>query len=162
MNTFRTGAHWITFLIGLIIVPIVWSQGEDSNAEATDTESNASSVSAADLRILEQFLSLSDDDLARIQALIQKIRDMSPEEKEAYKAKVREFHRMDPGKRSAIRKGWGRVSEEMRRGWMEMMHGLPDEERMRIHNQMLEMGPEERIAYREKLVKAYLRNKNAK
>ena len=161
MNTFRMDAPCITFLIGLLIAPIVWGQGEASNADATDKESLATSVSGADLRILERFLNLNDDDLAHIQALIQKIRDMSPEEKIAYKAKIREFHRMDPSKRSAIRKGWGRVPERLRRGWMEMMHSLPDEERMRIHNQMLEMDPVERTAYREKLVEAYLKNKSA-
>jgi len=146
------GRIWLMAVVLCVLnTPSIFAQQEGIEVSKPDA------VEAADLRILEQFLNLTDAELARIQALIQTIRDMSLEEKEAYQSKIREFHALAPGERSQIRQGWGQMSDEIRQGWMDMMHSLPDEERSKIQKRMFEMESSERNAYRKGLVEDYLK-----
>jgi hypothetical protein len=56
--------------------------------------------------ILERFLSLNPDDLARIRQIIEKIEALSPEERKAMREKIRQYWRLDQPRREKMLEKW--------------------------------------------------------
>ncbi len=106
---------------------------------------------------LEHFLQMDDDQLAELEAVIKRIRQMSPEERQAYLDKVRQYQEMAPEQRQNLQMAWGRIDERVRRAWRDYMFSLDMDEREAVHQEMQEVPFEERNRWRvERLVKAGL------
>jgi len=115
------------------------------------------SASTRELASLEQFLNLSDAELAKMEAVIGRLRAMTPEQRAALRSEMVAFRELPETQRQQIRQGWGGVSTEIQNGWREMMQGLNAERRAEIQDKLQSLAPGEKIRYRRELVEAYLK-----
>jgi len=106
---------------------------------------------------LEHFLSMDDDQLAQLEALIRRIRQMTPAEREAYLDKVRQYQKMPPEEQQNLQLTWGRMDQKVRQAWREYMLSLEEDKREAVRLRMQEIPFEERSRWRlEQLIEAGL------
>lgn len=117
---------------------------------------------AGELAALEQFLNLSDAELAQMEKVIARLRAMSAAERAALRTEITAFRRLPEPQRQQLRQGWGWMPAEIQEGWREMMQGATPERRAEIQAGMQSLPPEQKTAYRRKLVEEYLKAKAAK
>lgn len=122
--------------------------------------SAASASSASELAALEQFLNLSDGELAQMEAVIARLRAMTPAERAKLRAEIAAFRALPEQKRLQLRQGWGGVPGDIQAGWREMMQSATPERRAEIQDMLQSLSPEEKVAYRRDLVEAYLKAKS--
>lgn len=115
----------------------------------------------ADLAVLEQFLTLSDAELAQVEQAVAQVRAMSPAERAALREQIAAFRQLPADERARMRQGWGGMAPEIRQGWREMMQAATPERRAEIHAHLQSLSPEERVEYRRRLVEAYWRERKA-
>jgi hypothetical protein len=121
-------------------------------AEETATERP---LSQQELAALEQFLSLSDEQLDRIQAAVARVRAMSIEERKAYAEEIVRYRSLPREERAQIREGWGWQSAGDREDWRAMMQALTPEERRELHEAMHRLPHGERTEYRLKVLEKW-------
>ncbi len=107
---------------------------EDSGVAYDDPESK---VTLEQLHALERFLCMPPEQLARIRQTIERVEGMSEEEKEALKAKIAAFRKLEEEKIDKLRK--------MHNLW----RGVPREQRMLVHRYMMSLPMEEANAIRK-------------
>lgn len=121
------------------------------------------SRSPGELAALEQFLSLSDAELAQLQDVITRLRAMSTEERAALRKEIAEFRKLPEPQRMQMRQGWGMMPAEIQNAWREMMQNATPAEHAEIQKKMQSLATqEERMKYRRSLAEAYLKAKAAK
>lgn len=115
-----------------------------------------------EMAAVERFLDLSDADLDQMQQVIARIRAMKPEERAALRAEIARYRQLPEPQRQQLRQGWGWMPREIQDGWREMMQGATPERRAEIQAKLQTLSPDEKMAYRRKLVEDYLKAKAAK
>lgn len=118
--------------------------------------------SSSELAALEQFLGLSDAELAQMEQVIARIRAMTPAERVALREQIAAFRRLPEGQRQQMRQGWGGMPPEYHDAWREMMQGASAQRHAEIQSKMQSLPVEERLRYRRELVEEYLKAKAAK
>jgi len=146
-------------VFGFVFVLLMVSLGAQSKSSDRPLSSSAST---SELASLEQFLNLSDEELARMEAVIARLRAMTPAQRAALRAEMVAFRELPETQRQQIRQGWGSVSTEIQNGWREMMQGLSAERRAEIQGRLQSLAPDEKIRYRRELVEAYLQAKSSR
>jgi hypothetical protein len=126
------------------------------------TPSAVAPTPAAELAALEQFLKLSDAELAQMAEAIARVRAMTPAQRATMRDEIAAFRRLPEPQRAQIRQGWGWMPREIQDGWREMMQSATAEERSAIQAKLQSLAPEERTRYRRSLVEAYLKAKAEK
>jgi hypothetical protein len=117
----------------------------------------ATPSASAGMSTLERFLQLNDEQLAQLEEVIQRIRKMTPEEREAYRQKIIEYSGMAPEQRANLQSAWGQMDERVKSAWRTYMQALDSAQHEAIRAQMLNIPFEERNRWRiEKLVEAGL------
>lgn len=129
---------------------------------ATTPAPSTASPAAAELAALDQFLNLSDAELAQMEQVIARLRAMSPAQRAALREEITAFRKLPQPQRLQLRQGWGWMPAEIQDGWREMMQGATPERRAEIQAKMQSLAPEEKTRYRRELVEAYLKAKSAK
>lgn len=87
-------------------------------------------------RMLGNLLSMDDAQLAKLRETIERIEQMSPEEKQAMRKRLKQMNQMDPSQVDAMR---------------DRFQKIPKEERETMRQRWTEMSPVERQEWREKL-----------
>lgn len=122
----------------------------------------AASTSASELAALEQFLNLSDAELAQMEAVIARIRAMTPAQRTTLRTEIAAFRQLPEQQRQQLRQGWGGMPAEIQTGWREMMQSTTPERHAEIQAKLQTLTPDEKMRYRRDLVEAYLKAKAAK
>jgi hypothetical protein len=124
---------------------------------AADASAAATGLSGSrqELAAVEQFLHLSDAQLDEMLQVIRRIRAMTPEQRAALHAEIAAFRQLPEPERRQLRQGWGQMSRELRDGWRQMMQAATPERRDEIHARLQTLAPEEKNAYRQKLVEEF-------
>lgn len=125
------------------------------------TASNPAS-SAGELAALEQFLNLSDAELAQMEAVIARLRAMTPAQRAALRTEIAAFRNLPEQQRLQLRQGWGGMPAEIQNGWREMMQGATPERRSEIQAKMQALDPDAKMRFRRDLVETYLKEQAAK
>lgn len=131
-------------------------------AAQTPVAPPASSTSASELAALEQFLNLSDAELAQMEAVIARIRAMTPAQRTTLRTEIAAFRKLPEQQRLQLRQGWGGMPAEIQTGWREMMQSTTPERHAEIQAKLQTLTPDEKMRYRRDLVEAYLKAKAAK
>ena len=131
-------------------------------AAQTPAPSPASSSSASELAALEQFLNLSDAELAQMEAVIARLRAMTPAQRTTLRTEIAAFRQLPEQQRQQLRQGWGGMPAEIQTGWREMMQSATPERHAEIQAKLQTLSPDEKMRYRRDLVEAYLKAKPAK
>jgi hypothetical protein len=97
---------------------------------------------------LETFLSMSDEALEQLEATIHRIRQMTPEERQAYRDRIAEYRTMPAEKRQEIQQAWGQLDASLRSAWREYMLSLDPEAREQVREEMHRIPPESRTNWR--------------
>ena len=92
--------------------------------------------SGGETRILHHLLQMDDQGLANLRQTIERIENMSPEEKAQLRDRIGKIDKMPPEKVDAMRKKY---------------EAIPKEQREAMRKRWMEMSPEERKEWREKL-----------
>ena len=124
--------------------------------------SSASSASVSELAALEQFLNLSDAELAQMEAVIARLRSMTPAQRTTLRTEIAAFRQLPEQQRLQLRQGWGGMPAEIQTGWREMMQSATPERHAEIQAKLQTLSPDEKMRYRRDLVEAYLKAKAAK
>lgn len=122
----------------------------------------ATSASASELAALEQFLNLSDAELAQMEAVIARLRAMTPAQRATLRTEIAAFRQLPEQQRLQLRQGWGGMPAEIQTGWREMMQSATPERHAEIQAKLQTLTPDEKMRYRRDLVEAYLKAKPAK
>ena len=122
----------------------------------------AASTSASELAALEQFLNLSDAELAQMEAVIARLRAMTSAQRATLRTEIAAFRQLPEQQRLQLRQGWGAMPAEIQTGWREMMQSATPERHAEIQAKLQTLTPDEKMRYRRDLVEAYLKTKPAK
>jgi hypothetical protein len=120
------------------------------------------SSASTELAAIEQFLNLSDDELAQMEQVIARLRAMTPAQRAALRAEIAAFRQLPEPQRQQIRQGWGRLPADLMDNWREMMQNATPERRAEISTRLQALAPEEKTNYRRELVEAYMKAKQPK
>jgi hypothetical protein len=97
---------------------------------------------------LETFLSMSDEALEQLEATIHRIRQMTPEERQASRERIAEYRTLPAEEREQIQQAWGQLDASMRAAWREYMISLDPEAREKVRKMMHEIPAESRTNWR--------------
>ncbi len=97
---------------------------------------------------LETFLSMSDEALEQLEATIHRIRQMTPEERKAYRDRIAAYRDLPDEERQQIQQAWGQLDASVRAAWREYMMGLDPDARARVRDAMHTIPPESRTNWR--------------
>lgn len=131
-------------------------------AAAGNARGPANGRAPGELAALEQFLNLSDAELAQLQDVIARLRAMSPAERAALRDEIAAFRKLPEPQRMQMRQGWGMMPPEIQDAWREMMQSTTDDEHAEIQKKMQSLAPDQRMRHRRELAEAYLKAKAAK
>jgi hypothetical protein len=129
---------------------------------AAPASSSAAPSSASELAALEQFLNLSDAELAQMEAVIARLRAMTPAQRATLRTEIAAFRQLPEQQRQQLRQGWGGMPAEIQAGWREMMQSATPERHAEIQAKLQSLTPDEKMRYRRDLVEAYLKARAAK
>ena len=124
---------------------------------ATPATPPAADAASTDLAALEQFLSLSDAELARMAEAIARVRAMTPEQRAGLRKEILAFRHLPEAQRQVIRHGWASMPADIQNGWRDMMQAATPEERTAIQTKMQSLSPDEKTRFRRELVDAWLK-----
>ena len=149
-----------TLLVALLLPIAVHAQPVKPPPAAVPTPTPPSD--SAELVALDQFLNLSDAELAQMAAAIARVRAMSPAQREQLRQEIAAFRDLPEPQRERLRQGWAAVPPEIQAGWREMMQHITPQQHAAIQACLQSLSPAERVAYRQRLVEEYLKNHPAK
>jgi hypothetical protein len=142
--------------LALLAAPLV------AQTSAVPASSPATPSSASELAALEQFLNLSDAELTQMEAVIARLRAMTPAQRTTLRTEIAAFRKLPEQQRLQLRQGWGGMPAEIQTGWREMMQSTTPERHAEIQAKLQTLTPDEKMSYRRDLVEAYLKAKPAK
>lgn len=105
-----------------------------------------------DLASLEQFLTLNDEELDRLQEALARIRAIPEEERADFAGRIVEFRSLPREERQRLRDGWGRQSDHDREDWRRMMRELTPRERRAVHEALEGLSPAEHTERRREIL----------
>ena len=146
-------------LLSLLVAAMVAGQNA---GEAKSPSAPAPTHPPGELAALEQFLNLSDAELAQMQQIIARLRAMTPEERAKLREEIAAFRQLPEPQRQQLRRGWGAMPPELQAGWREMMQSASAERRAEIQSKMQSLPPDEKMRYRREVVEEYLKAKARK
>lgn len=146
-----------TLMVLLLAVALPVRAADERPAAATNPPAEAREMAA-----VEQFLDLSDAELDQVQQVIARIRAMTPEQRAALRAEIARYRQLPEPQRLQLRQGWGWMPREIQEGWREMMQTATPERRAEIQARLQTLPPDEKTAYRRKLVEEFLQSKAGK
>ena len=149
------------FILAVLPVLLLVTPARAQNQSASPAPTTAPAA-PGDLAALEQFLNLSDAELAQMQQVIARLRAMTPAQRDALRDEMAAFRKLPEPQRMQLRQGWGWMPAEIQNGWREMMQGATPERRAEIQAKMQSLPPDEKTRYRRQLVEEYLKTKAAK
>ena len=148
----------IVLLSLVVAAPVASQQAGEAKAPSAPTTTHA----PGELAALEQFLNLSDAELAQMQQIIVRLRAMTPEERAKLREEIAAFRQLPEPQRQQLRRGWGAMPAELQAGWREMMQSASPERRAEIQGRMQSLPPDEKTRYRREVVEEYLKAKARK
>lgn len=107
-------------------------------------------AAASSVETLDRLLSMSDEELAAIEATIQRIRSMTPEERVAYRERIRDFYELPDVERERLQIAWGQLDRRVREQWREYMQSLDVEERESVQVELRQIASEKKVEWRLK------------
>lgn len=122
----------------------------------------ATSTAASELAALEQFLNLSAAELAQMEAVIARLRAMTPAQRATLRTEIAAFRQLPEQQRLQLRQGWGGMPAEIQTGWRELMQNATPARHAEIQAKLQTLNPDEKMRYRRDLVEAYLRANSVK
>lgn len=131
-------------------------------ADAPKAPAGREEAPSAELKALERFLSLPDEELAQMADAIARVRALSPAQRAELRDRIAAFRQLPEAERRQLRQGWRAMPAEIQHGWREMMQAVAPAEREAIQSKLQSLAPEEKMRYRRTLVENYLRTKAAR
>jgi hypothetical protein len=147
----------LAFAASLAAPLFAQSSAPSSTAVAPAAAGVPSSSSASELAALEQFLNLSTAELAQMEAVLARLRAMTPDQRAALRAEIAAFRALPEPQRLQLRQGWGAMPDDIQAGWRDMMQSASPERRREIQARLQSLDPDEKMRYRRELVEAYLK-----
>ena len=124
------------FLALLCALPLWANQAEDSKGLPKDSQ--------GETRMLQQLLKMEPAGLADLRQTIERIEQMTSDEKEKLRTRVEELNQMRPERVKAMRDRFESIPREDREAMRQRWLNLPPEERQEWHQKLRAMDPEER------------------
>ena len=124
------------FLALLCALPLWANQAKDSKGLPKDSQ--------GETRMLQQLLKMEPAGLADLRQTIERIEQMTSDEKEKLRKRVDELNQMRPERVKAIRDRFESIPREDREAMRQRWLNLPPEERQEWHQKLRAMDPEER------------------
>ena len=124
------------FLALLCALPLWANQAKDSKGLPKDSQ--------GETRMLQQLLKMEPAGLADLRQTIERIEQMTSDEKEKLRKRVDELNQMRPERVKAMRDRFESIPREDREAMRQRWLNLPPEERQEWHQKLRAMGPEER------------------
>lgn len=162
MKAFRPAALFLCVLSFVATAAASTPTASPSAPPAGSAKAGANGRAPAELAALDQFLNLSDAELAQLQDVIARLRAMSPAERAALRDEIAAFRKLPEPQRQQMRQGWGMMPPEIQDAWREMMQNATQAEHAEIQKKMQSLAPDQRMRYRRDLAEAYLKAKSAK
>ena len=124
------------FLALLCALPLWANQAKDSKGLPKDSQ--------GETRMLQQLLKMEPAGLADLRQTIERIEQMTSDEKEKLRKRVEELNQMRPERVKAMRDRFESIPREDREAMRQRWLNLPPEERQGWHQKLRAMDPEER------------------
>ena len=124
------------FLALLCALPLWANQAKDSKGLPKDSQ--------GETRMLQQLLKMEPAGLADLRQTIERIEQMTSDEKEKLRTRVEELNQMRPERVKAMRDRFESIPREDREAMRQRWLNLPPEERQEWHQKLRAMDPEER------------------
>ena len=124
------------FLALLCALPLWANQAKDSKGLPKDSQ--------GETRMLQQLLKMEPAGLADLRQTIERIEQMTSDEKEKLRKRVEELNQMRPERVRAMRDRFESIPREDREAMRQRWLNLPPEERQEWHQKLRAMDPEER------------------
>ena len=124
------------FLALLCALPLWANQAKDSKGLPKDSQ--------GETRMLQQLLKMEPAGLADLRQTIERIEQMTSDEKEKLRKRVDELNQMRPERVKAMRERFESIPREDREAMRQRWLNLPPEERQEWHQKLRAMDPEER------------------
>lgn len=124
------------FLALLCALPLWANQAKDSKGLHKDSQ--------GETRMLQQLLKMEPAGLADLRQTIERIEQMTSDEKEKLRKRVEELKHMRPERVKAMRERFESIPREDREAMRQRWLNLPPEERQEWHQKLRAMAPEER------------------
>ena len=124
------------FLALLCALPLWANQAKDSKGLPKDSQ--------GETRMLQQLLKMEPAGLADLRQTIERIEQMTSDEKEKLRKRVEELNQMRPERVKAMRERFESIPREDREAMRQRWLNLPPEERQEWHQKLRAMDPEER------------------
>ena len=105
-----------------------------------------------EMRLLHRFLSLPPERLQHLRETIERIENMSTEEKDELRSKIQEFHRLNATQRRRLEQTWKEMPSESRQKLHHHWQGMSPTERRRERRKLGQMNREERWQYHRRLL----------
>lgn len=99
------------------------------------------------LEVIEQFIDMPPAKIASIRRMLEHIEEMSPEQRQAFKAKIQQLRAMPSEKRRKLFKDFRSIPVEQRMVMRRYFQSLPPEERKDARRKFKSMQPEARKQY---------------
>lgn len=148
------------FLAGLVMLAATAAVAQNPAAALPPGATPPGQTASGELAALEQFLDLSDAELAQMEQIIARLRAMTPAQRSALRDEIAAFRKLPEPQRQQIRQGWGQMPAEIQAGWREMMQNATPERRAEIQARLQALAPDAKAAYRRQLVDEYLKSKS--
>ena len=114
------------------------------------SNSSDQSHNMANLRI---FLSMSDEQLERMESAIRQIREMTPQEKEALRSKLDTYSSLPKQQRESVNQAWGHLDQKIKDAWRSYVDSLDQAELNELRGSMDSLSHTDRFEYRMNLLK---------
>jgi hypothetical protein len=124
------------FLALLCALPLWANQAKDSKDLSKDSQ--------GETRMLQQLLKMEPAGLADLRQTIERIEQMTSDEKEKLRKRVEKLNQMRPERVKAMRDRFESIPREDREAMRQRWLNLPPEERQEWHQKLRAMSPEER------------------
>ena len=124
------------FLTLLCALPLCANQAKDSKDSPKESQ--------GETRMLQQLLKMEATGLANLRQTIERIEQMTSDEKEKLRKRVEELNQMRPERMKAMRDRFESIPREDREAMRQRWLNLPPEERQEWHQKLRTMDPEER------------------
>ena len=115
--------------------PLVADESELTTGSAVDRET----------RLLQRLLSMESGELAELRQTIERIEQMTPEERDRMRARIKRLHSMRPGQPRILRDFYRSLTPEARAQMLQKWRTMPHEDRRKWRRKLREMAPEDRI-----------------
>ena len=129
-----------------------FGQGQNPSGKVTPPARQAGKKPphSSESRLLQHFLSMDQAELSKIRQTLERIEQMSPEERASLRKRMKDMQAADPAKveamrqyyqsipketREAMRRSWDAMTDAERADWRRQLQGLSQSERLRLYEE---------------------------